>query len=471
MEKDAATWAHRQFNRSGLGDKRLRKRLVTIATAMAEAPGRSITGLFKHRRDSKAAYQLFNHEDATPENVQRSHRDQVRWQLAEAGTYLLLEDTTEVTWANATERPGLGITSAKRQQGFLLHSVLAVAWDQEAQLADLAHRGPLKVLGLADQQFHIRQPIPSGERNSDSLKRQARWLESRLWTEAGANIGEAPPQSRWIMVCDRGADIYEFLQDCRSRQHHYVVRAAQDRVLQALVDGAERKLFPAIRRQPSLGAFTLEFRRRGTVPARQATMQVSAIPVQLRSPARPGHGPGALPPITCTIVRVWEDAPPANVEALEWLLLVSDPVTSFADALTCARQYACRWLIEEYHKALKTGLGAERLQLTTAPRLFATIAVMAIVALRLVEFKEAVRLSPQAPASTSGLSPLERHLLGAYLERDLHTVRDVALAVGRLGGHMNRKGDGMPGMITLWRGWVRLQDMVQGACLALQTRT
>jgi len=46
------------------------------------------------------------------------------------------------------------------------------------------------------------------------------------------------------------------------------------------------------------------------------------------------------------------------------------------------------------------------------------------------------------------------------------TVRDVALAIGRLGGHMNRASDGMPGWITLWRGMRELQLLVEGVRLA-----
>ncbi|MSU80383.1 MAG: hypothetical protein EXS16_20135, partial [Gemmataceae bacterium] len=30
------------------------------------------------------------------------------------------------------------------------------------------------------------------------------------------------------------------------------------------------------------------------------------------------------------------------------------------------------------------------------------------------------------------------------------------------GGHQNRKCDGFPGWITLWRGWQKLQAMVDG---------
>jgi hypothetical protein len=67
--------------------------------------------------------------------------------------------------------------------------------------------------------------------------------------------------------------------------------------------------------------------------------------------------------IDCWVVRVWEAQPPHGIEALEWILLSDQEPTSFEDALEVAIQYASRWLIEEFHKCLKTGLGADNLQL------------------------------------------------------------------------------------------------------------
>ena len=40
------------------------------------------------------------------------------------------------------------------------------------------------------------------------------------------------------------------------------------------------------------------------------------------------------------------------------------------------------------------------------------------------------------------------------------SVYEFYLAVARLGGHMNRKADGFPGWLTLWRGWQKLESMV-----------
>ena len=148
------------------------------------------------------------------------------------------------------------------------------------------------------------------------------------------------------------------------------------------------------------------------------------------------------------------------------MLLCDTKVEHFAQAYTCALQYATRWLIEASHKALKTGLGAERLPLESAARLCAAIAIMRVVAWRLLELREHLRRHPDAEAGQSGLRPLELEVLRARSGRPLYTVREVALAIGRVGGHLNRKSDGLPGWQTLWHGMHTLHAIVEGVLIA-----
>jgi len=42
------------------------------------------------------------------------------------------------------------------------------------------------------------------------------------------------------------------------------------------------------------------------------------------------------------------------------------------------------------------------------------------------------------------------------------TFSQAVLWIGRLGGHLNRKKDGMPGVRTLWRGLRDLDVAVEG---------
>lgn len=459
---DPGSWAKEQFSGAGLSDRRRQERLISVATAMASHPGRTIPQLFERPYDVKATYTFFQHPEATPERLQARHREMTRERLSEPGTVLLLEDTTELTWFSNRPISGLGPVGASTGQGFLLHSVLAVRWSSQALHPEVSRRPALDVIGLADQQYYIRRPVPRDEVDDDQAWKK-RPRESQLWEKAGARLGPAPDETRWVRVCDRGADIYEFLQACLHLNHGFVVRAAQDRALH----GGGR-LFETGRQAEVLGRFDLSLRTRPKQVARLACLRVSAVAVSLRAPQRPGHSTGKLPPVNCTLVRVWEDQPPPGTAPLEWFLLIDEPVADFETALTCALQYATRWVIEDFHKALKTGLGAERLQLEDAHRLFAAIAVMSVVALRLLDLRERLRVNPTAPASEAGLTPIELQVLERHTKRKLKTVAHVALALGRLGGHMNRRADGMPGLITLWRGMNELQSLVAGATQGLQ---
>ncbi len=459
-------WAEQVFIHADLGDSRRVQRVIHTARTMAERPGQSIPCLFDSPYEVKATYTFFHRPEATPDRIQESHRQDVASEASVPGeTFLYLEDTSEMIFKDRQPVRGLGPIGRKpKNQGFLLHSVVTVHWT--SPFAGQTMRPPVRILGLADQIYQNRVPRPAEEANDASYARLKRDRESQIWEQAGDRLGEAPEGVRWERVCDRGADIYEFLAHCKAMDHGFTIRAAQDRVLVDADGQANGYLFETARQAKQLGQFELHLRSRPGQPARIARLAVAAIPVRLRSPLRPGFGPGKLPPIECTAVRVFELEPPAKVAPLEWILLTDAVVETFEEALEVTLKYSTRWLIEDFHQALKTGMGAERLQLETADRLFAAIAIMSLVALRLVGLREAVRINPDAPAEQAGFSELELQVLRVKLKRPIQTVGEAALAIGRLGGHMNRKGDGWPGWKTLWLGMKQLQLLVEGVRLA-----
>ena len=452
------------------------RRVVRLAAGWAREPGASIPRLSQGQAyASKAAYQLLGHAQATPDALQAHHRQVVTWQLQAPGTYLLVEDTTELSWPEAAERrAGLGPVGPGKaySQGVLLHSLVAAAWP--ASDPDPAAKRPaLPLLGLLDQQFHVRQPVPAAEKaapHGQSRLRQGRPRESALWAQSLRAVGSPPPGTRWVVVADRGADIYEHLQQCQAQGLGFVVRAAQDR---ALVAGPAKtpagRLFEVARTPLSAGTFALALRSRPRQPAREVALQVSfSPPLALRAPQRPGGATGKGDPVPGSVVRVWEETGPDAAPGLEWLLLCDQPVTDFAQALNCVRQYTSRWLIEDFHKALKTGLGAEKLQLQTAGRLFAAVALLSVVALALVDLREKSRLEPDLPAEAAGLTGTELRVLRHQSRRPLDTVRAVYLALAALGGHLGRKGDGSPGWQTLWLGRRCLRLLAEGVEMAAQ---
>ena len=67
-------WAEEQFTGAKLTDIRRVARVKTIAEAMAIHPGRTIPQLCDSPYAVKATYNLFKHQEATPDNIQSGHR-------------------------------------------------------------------------------------------------------------------------------------------------------------------------------------------------------------------------------------------------------------------------------------------------------------------------------------------------------------------------------------------------------------
>jgi hypothetical protein len=166
-----------------------------------------------------------------------------------------------------------------------------------------------------------------------------------------------------------------------------------------------------------------------------------------------------------SLVEVKEVPVPAGVtEPLHWKLLTSLPSATLAQALRVVGRYTARWWIEEYHKALKSGAGVEASQLARADRLEALIAVLAVVAVRLLSAKLLARSRPETFEAAVSFGPQMLALLEQKLgpPKGGWTNRNVIIATAQLGGFLARKQDGLPGWQTIWRGWQRLLWICEG---------
>ncbi len=427
----------------------------------------------------KAAYNLFSHPRATPDNLQRAHRQDVMRSAREADkTFLFLQDSSTISFTGREEIRGLGPVSHGEcgQQGYHMNSVLVAGWKPDSHAPEaLRRRPPLEVVGLADQQLYARIARPQEEGVNEKKKRLKRHRESEYWGWATERMGRVPKGCDWVRVVDAEGDIYPFLMECLEFGYSFLVRSGQNR---ALWNETGRYLSDVAGEAPALGSFEIFARARDDKPARMMRLNIATAKVALRPPYRVGGQVKQEEPLRCNAIRVWEENPPAGQEALEWILLTDRKAETFDEAHEISLMYCSRWLIEEFHKALKSGLGAERLQLESGEGLMAAGAIMAVVAVRLVQLKENARLIPEEAAHRAGLSAVELRVLRAMIEegtahikrpkknREIVTVRDVILAVGCLGGHKGRKGDGLPGWQTLWSGMTALMRVVEGVNLA-----
>ena len=120
--------------------------------------------------------------------------------------------------------------------------------------------------------------------------------------------------------------------------------------------------------------------------------------------------------------------------------------------------YTARWWIEEYHNALKSRAGVETSQLERADRLEALIAVLAVVAVRLLGTKLLARSHPASFEAAASFGPQMLAMLETKYgpPKGGWTNQNILTATARLGGFLARKHDGLPGWQTIWRDWQRL---------------
>ncbi len=180
-------------------------------------------------------------------------------------------------------------------------------------------------------------------------------------------------------------------------------------------------------------------------------------------------------PMTWNLVEVWEFAPPRGVEPVHWLLWTLEPATTATAALEVVRKYTCRWPIEDMHLVVKSGCRVEALRLETWEALEKAVRVHAAVAARIVSLRDLARETPEAPAlevfDADEVTVLVNHFgQGKAIAPTDLTISQAVLWIGRLGGHLNRKRDGMPGVRTLWRGLHDLTLLVSGFRAAKRLR-
>jgi len=127
--------------------------------------------------------------------------------------------------------------------------------------------------------------------------------------------------------------------------------------------------------------------------------------------------------------------------------------------------YTYRWLIEWFHYVLKSGCKLEDRQLQTQSRLERLLAVVNLIAWRLLWLTYQARQTPDASCLVA-LTEDEWQALYAHHHRTLQlpatppTLGQVTRWIAQLGGFLGRKSNGEPGVKVLWRGWMHLQNIV-----------
>jgi transposase-like protein/transposase Tn5 family protein len=469
----AQEWAEYTFGTVHLGDARRTQRAVAMASAIAHDPAASLPAQMQDQATLEAAYRFLQTPDVTYEQLIEPHVQQTRVQAREHEQVLLIQDTTSVDYQQHPTTTGLGPIGNGSHHGYLLQSVLAV--EPESR----------EVLGLMHQEAFLRQPAPEGETRRE---REQRERESQVWERSVQAIGTPPEGVQWIHVGDRYSDMFSFLTLCRQQQTDFVVRAAQDRCVDLLVEQADapvpprshhprrpgqqtdpqpQHLFEVVRSWSAVSEQELHLDATKQAKARVARVVLSFGCLRLLPPQN--QQASGLRPLVVWVVRVWEPEPPEGVEGLEWVLLTSVPTLTVAQAWQRVDWYRARWIVEDYHQGLKTGCSIELRQLQSYEALRRLLGLLAPAAVRLLQLRAAARDTPERLASE--ILPMDLVQVVALLAKvpvpaaEL-TAQQCWYTIARYGGYLRRRSGGPPGWKTLWKGWFYIQALLEGVHLA-----
>jgi hypothetical protein len=447
-----SSWVIGELGGVDLGDQRLNRRLVETATQMAAQPTAPLNQACADWAATKASYRLFQNERVTEVSILAPHQTQTQGRMAEHALVLAVQDTTYLDYSTHLQTTGLGPIGTPQQKlrGLVQHSTLVLT--------------PTGLpLGVLTQEIWARDPDAPELSDYERRKRPIEEKESYKWlTALRETVQQTPDGVTVVSVCDREADVYELFVEAERLKTGLLVRATQDR---ALLDAETGKVWATVTAAPVRGQLQVHVPAKRDEPERDALVNVRFCQVTLKPPwrhKRPDQEP--LPPIKLDVVLVQEVNPPDQVTPLEWLLLTNVSVQTFADAVERVKWYRCRWHIEVYFKVLKSGCRVEDCRLGDAERLKRFITLTSVIAWRLYWLTHVNRHLPDAPC-TLVLAEHEWHTLYAKIQRTATfptqppTVRQAVHWIARLGGFLDRRLDGEPGIIAIWRGWQRLQDM------------
>jgi hypothetical protein len=442
------------FGGAELGNKARTRRLVKVADALLRHPGGTLPHKLKDPAALQAMYRLLQRPEVTHASVLAAHQAETFRRIEEhPGPLLAISDATELDYSGLHSLEDLGQIGNGNGRGYICQNVLIVDPQQR------------QVVGLANQILHTRVEVPAGETREQCRQRESR--ESRLWPEGTKPLPKSP---KLVVVCDRGGDTFEELEHEARSGRHFVIRSKQDRKvrLEHTGHGAKKNLHVVARKAKAVGSYEVEVAATSQREGRTATVQFSFVAVRLIPPKQP-RGKHSQEPLPVWVLRVWESNPPAGAEPLEWFLLTNVLVERAAEARLVIGYYECRWVVEEYHKAQKTGCDIESMQFTHQSRLEPMIALQSVVALMLLNLRDASR-RPDAKTTpaTAVVAQEYVNVLSTWRHGEARpdwTVHEFFLALARLGGHQNRRRDKRPGWIVLWRGWTSLQLLVTGSQL------
>lgn len=435
--------AKEDWSNVNLGDERLNKRAMLIGNEFLKNPFVSPPKMMKSFKAIKAFYRFMDSDKVTHEKLISTHVENSKERMPKHKMILAIQDSTTIPLDRNYEIEGLYAVGGRENygtEGLIVHNTISVI--------------PYENYGIIDGLLHqiIFKRESKAERNKDNN-------DTTLWTKSIESIGIAPENITIIDVMDRGGDIITVMNSSLKHNHKFIIRATHNRCLDR--NGSDH-LFDFAKRLPIAGNFFLDVQANEGRKKRTAKLNVSFSKITLPQT----ENKRANPSIDCSIVHVFETGCEDDKEPLEWFILTSLDVNNFDEALRVVKYYSFRWIIEEYHKCMKTGFRLEQTQLKKIQRIENLIGFISVSAVKLLQLRDIVRHNPEAEAQEY-VEKEDVNIVRAYykIENKEMTIDRFLRYIAQMGGFLNRKSDGNPGWQSIWEGWKFFLGIKKGVML------
>lgn len=451
-------WANEIFGSAQLNDPRRTKRLVKIVKDMTTAVDKSIAQASLDPASIEGAYRFMRNDCIDSENIAQAGYKRTDELVENSNIVLAIQDTTELTYKHSVCKELGNVSTANhhkpsKKRTILVHSTLMIDAEQE------------HTIGLANQHYWVRQEKVKGT-PKELAKRDKTEKESYKWERNISQLSERLSSMQNVIdVCDREADMYEYLSYQISHNNRFVVRAKENRCLL----NSDKKLLEQISQAEPCGYKKVNIAQRGGKfprKTRTAELAISYTSVTLKAPQTIKDKQG----LKVTIIQCQEINSQNEDEKLCWNLYTTEQINNAEDAKRIVRFYELRWRIEEFHKVWKSdGTKIESSRLQTLKSIQRIAIIKAFIAVRIFQVRELMKNNKAAEkiVCTDYVSPISWKILWKTIEKkktlpsSTPSLYWLYYAIAKLGGWYDSKGTGKVGLKTFWEGWMKLMNLVE----------
>lgn len=439
-----------EFNGIDFQDKRLNNRYIKIMDKIKDHPELSFPKQMNSWTDLKGLYRFFDNNNVTYKGILFPHIDNTVKRCFEEEVVLIIQDTTYLSYSHHPKVKGMGYIGGGNENfiGMLVHSGYAVSGRNKMPL------------GLIHQEVMVREKkVKSDETRKERLSRKK---ESEKWEKGlTASYKLLLGHKRVIQVCDREADIYFFIKKIMELGQGFVIRCGNKH--RSTKDG---HIFEEIKKASIVGYTEIELERNGNRKKRIAALEIKFCKVDIKAPEIINRDGEDLP---INVIIAEEKNFQDGKEKLFWVLLTNENIETKEDCLRIVRYYQSRWLVEDFHKGLKSGCRIEERQLQSREKLIKLLGMFSIMTYQLLLLRFQAKSSDNAAGEIILNSIQITILKNKFPEESRNlTPNKMLFLIARLGGFIGRKSDKSPGWLTLMRGLYDLLLMEQGFILATE---